>query len=236
MLANTRGSLQSCSTSGRAHTSSRSSRGRCRHLRTAAKQDTYCKDVVNIKKEVKSEGVARVSFLGAGGHEIQIDCPKVGATYTPFAKTHFLVNTSCLLTLPWAEQDTYILEAGLQNDVELPYTCRGGICGYDFLLPCICRGWDPPCLDRNFAMPRGAELRFGHHGLLQGLCGPCLRGRGRHVGREGQPLRVHPALALPQECFFPPWCSTCTVHALWRFVLTRPSVTQQLCKASRPER
>ena len=27
-------------------------------------------------------------------------------------------------------QDTYILEAGLQNDVELPYTCRGGICGY----------------------------------------------------------------------------------------------------------
>ena len=26
-------------------------------------------------------------------------------------------------------QDTYILEAGLQNDVELPYTCRGGICG-----------------------------------------------------------------------------------------------------------
>ena len=90
-----------------------------------------CKDVVNIKKEVKSEGVARVSFLGAGGHEIQIDCPKVGATYTPFAKTHFLVNTSCLLTVPWAEQDTYILEAGLQNDVELPYTCRGGICGYD---------------------------------------------------------------------------------------------------------
>ena len=26
-------------------------------------------------------------------------------------------------------QDTYILEAGLNNDVELPYTCRGGICG-----------------------------------------------------------------------------------------------------------
>lgn len=29
----------------------------------------------------------------------------------------------------WTVQDTYILEAGLQNDVELPYTCRGGICG-----------------------------------------------------------------------------------------------------------
>ncbi|EIE27567.1 ferredoxin, partial [Coccomyxa subellipsoidea C-169] len=42
-----------------------------------------------------------VSFLGAGGQEITIDCPK----------------------------DTYILEAGLNNDVELPYTCRGGICG-----------------------------------------------------------------------------------------------------------
>ena len=30
----------------------------------------------------------------------------------------------------WAVQDEYILEAGLNNDVELPYTCRGGICGY----------------------------------------------------------------------------------------------------------
>ncbi|KAK9917375.1 hypothetical protein WJX75_003684 [Coccomyxa subellipsoidea] len=28
-----------------------------------------------------------------------------------------------------AAYDTYILEAGLNNDVELPYTCRGGICG-----------------------------------------------------------------------------------------------------------
>ena len=27
------------------------------------------------------------------------------------------------------KQDTYILDAGLDNGIELPYTCRGGICG-----------------------------------------------------------------------------------------------------------
>ncbi len=56
---------------------------------TYAKQDTFCKDVVNIRKEVKTEGVARVSFLGAGGHEIQIDCPKVSLSYVPrFTAAH----------------------------------------------------------------------------------------------------------------------------------------------------
>ena len=32
-------------------------------------------------------------------------------------------------------QDTYILDAGLDAGVELPYTCRGGICGCGAPLP-----------------------------------------------------------------------------------------------------
>ena len=38
-------------------------------------------------------------------------------------------------------QDTYILDAGLDAGVELPYTCRGGICGCGAPLPdsvCCC--------------------------------------------------------------------------------------------------
>ena len=80
MLANTRVNLQPCSTTGRTQTTTRRSRGRCQHLQTYAKQDTFCKDVVNVTKEVKAEGVSRISFLGAEGHEIQIDCPKVRMT------------------------------------------------------------------------------------------------------------------------------------------------------------
>ena len=69
-----------------------------------------------------------MSFLGAGGHEIQIDCPKVSQLAASLQTSPSAPTAH--MTLTWAEQDTYILEAGLQNDVELPYTCRGGICGY----------------------------------------------------------------------------------------------------------
>ncbi|KAK9815253.1 hypothetical protein WJX72_000704 [[Myrmecia] bisecta] len=59
--------------------------------------------MVNVvqKPRVAAEGTATVSFLGAGGQRVDIECPL----------------------------DTYILEAGLDAGVELPYTCRGGICG-----------------------------------------------------------------------------------------------------------
>ncbi|KAK9839436.1 hypothetical protein WJX81_001882 [Elliptochloris bilobata] len=63
--------------------------------------DAFCKDKVNIVKKVNVEGTATVTFLGAGGQSISVECPK----------------------------DTYILDAGLDAGVELPYTCRGGICG-----------------------------------------------------------------------------------------------------------
>lgn len=68
---------QPCSTTGRSLNPSYRSRERCRHVQTYAKQDTFCKDVVNVTKKVNTEGSSRISFMGAEGHEIQIDCPKV---------------------------------------------------------------------------------------------------------------------------------------------------------------
>lgn len=46
---------------------------------SASKADAMCKDLVNAPKraETASEGVVMVSFLGAGGKEISIECPKV---------------------------------------------------------------------------------------------------------------------------------------------------------------
>ncbi len=50
-------------------------------VRVFAAQEAFCKDKVNTVKEVvKVEGTATVSFLGAGGQEITIDCPKVRAS------------------------------------------------------------------------------------------------------------------------------------------------------------
>ena len=45
----------------------------------ANKADAMCKDLVNAprKAEAVQEGVASVSFLGAGGKEITVECPKV---------------------------------------------------------------------------------------------------------------------------------------------------------------
>eukprot|EP00891_Asterochloris_glomerata_P005317 jgi/Astpho2/5317/Aster-05871 len=61
-----------------------------------------CKDMVNTRTQrTASEGTATITFLGAEGQEMSVNCPK----------------------------DQYILDAGLDSGLELPYTCRGGICG-----------------------------------------------------------------------------------------------------------
>ena len=63
-------------------TSSGRSRGRSRSTagKVYAAQEAFCKDKVNtVKGPVKVEGTAAVSFLGAGGQEITIECPKVCA-------------------------------------------------------------------------------------------------------------------------------------------------------------
>jgi len=77
-------------------------RALCRPV-CARKQDAMCKDQVNTPRQVQAADgeSATISFLGAEGLEITVECPK----------------------------DTYILDAGLDAGVELPYTCRGGICG-----------------------------------------------------------------------------------------------------------
>lgn len=67
--------------------------------------DKFCRDVVSTRKDkasiVDGDSDAAVTFVGAGGKEITISCKK----------------------------SEYILDAGLEAGLELPYTCRAGICG-----------------------------------------------------------------------------------------------------------
>jgi hypothetical protein len=64
-------------------------------------EETFCRDQVNVPKSVSVEGTARIVFLGAEGYEAAVESRK----------------------------DTYILDSGLEAGLELPFTCRGGICG-----------------------------------------------------------------------------------------------------------
>jgi hypothetical protein len=47
-------------------------------VETLAAQEPFCRDkVATVPKAVRAEGTSTVSFLGAGGQEISIECPKV---------------------------------------------------------------------------------------------------------------------------------------------------------------
>jgi ferredoxin len=64
----------------------------------------FCKDKVSLPtggSTVTVEGESTVVFLGAGGTSVDVV----------------------------ARKDTYILDSGLNAGLELPFTCRGGICG-----------------------------------------------------------------------------------------------------------
>lgn len=64
--------------------------------------EEFCRDKVGAPASTVSiEGTSQIAFLGAGGQSVEIE----------------------------ARKDTYILDSGLDAGLELPFTCRGGICG-----------------------------------------------------------------------------------------------------------
>ncbi|KAF5843027.1 putative ferredoxin [Dunaliella salina] len=65
-------------------------------------KDAMCRDMVGERREVESQGkVYKINFIASGGETRQIECP----------------------------DNMYILDAADQNGIDLPSTCRGGICG-----------------------------------------------------------------------------------------------------------
>ena len=82
-----------------------SRRRRCDvHTRSAEEKDKFARDTIDLSKRKLGPGTAapvEVTFLGANGSSVTVDCPT----------------------------DQYILDAALDAGLELPFTCRGGICG-----------------------------------------------------------------------------------------------------------
>ena len=83
-------------------------RRRCVDVQTRAqkeeKKDKFARDTIDLSKRKLGPGTAapvKVTFLGANGSSVTLDCPT----------------------------DQYILDAALDAGLELPFTCRGGICG-----------------------------------------------------------------------------------------------------------
>ena len=74
------------------------------HTRSAEEKDKFARDTIDLSKRKLGPGTAapvEVTFLGANGSSVTVDCPT----------------------------DQYILDAALDAGLELPFTCRGGICG-----------------------------------------------------------------------------------------------------------
>jgi hypothetical protein len=134
--------------------------------RAARAADKMCRDAVSTPKtESTATGTAVVTFLGAGGKAVEVECAKVGhgegiggargvrrreggggteagtrrARWRGRAGAQACAPAQAATPVsnprlprqprPSPSQSAYILDAGLAAGLELPYTCRAGICG-----------------------------------------------------------------------------------------------------------
>lgn len=102
--------------------------------------EEFCRDKIAFPVQQTStvEGESTLVFLGAGGQSVEVSGKKVcvfvcvNVLRTQHASSlswkisfRFIlraISMSCL-------QSSYILDSGLNAGLELPFTCRGGICG-----------------------------------------------------------------------------------------------------------
>ena len=143
--------------------------------RPAVKDD--CRDKVNSpsQREAVSDRKVKVTFQGAGDQAVEIECPEVKPEQTQCHPVHPTPGNS---TASGPLQDMYILDAGLEAGLDLPYTCRGGICGY------------APC-SLSIRLPAACNCTSGY-GCVQGMRG---QGGARQSGSQRCALVLWPTFA-----------------------------------------
>ena len=95
----------------------------------------------------------KVTFLGANNSSVTVDCPT----------------------------DQYILDAALDAGLELPFTCRGGICGcvffFVYLSLCLLVSLSLSFCDRSDADATKIRLSFLPHTIINSACvAKCVSG------------------------------------------------------------
>ncbi|KAJ9511330.1 hypothetical protein QJQ45_029735 [Haematococcus lacustris] len=110
---------------------SSSARRRCccrRRCVQARASEGFCRDKVAVRKDVKSEGkvcshASDLSGSGSGSSMMSFTCLKPQVYKLTFVAAK---GDARVIECP---DDVYILDAAEQAGLDLPNTCRGGICG-----------------------------------------------------------------------------------------------------------
>jgi len=133
-----------------------------------AEKDKFARDTIDLSKRKIGPGTAppvKVTFLGANNSSVTVDCPT----------------------------DQYILDAALDAGLELPFTCRGGICGcvffFVYLSLCVFVSLSLSFCDRSDADATKIQLSFLPHNNKQRVRGEVRLGRYRPIGYHRP--RVH---------------------------------------------
>jgi hypothetical protein len=145
----------------------RNTRRRCRVVVAAAADEALCRDKVSAPKDLRGESrtTCVVNFKGADGRVLPVEMPEVrcggvccyhvaDVASTPsvyasfFTLAPYLAALALKVTCPRLcvvprrhPQDMYILNAAEGAGIDLPATCRGGICGC--VVPLLARGCVP---------------------------------------------------------------------------------------------
>ena len=158
----------------------RDTRRRCCVV-VAAADEALCRDKVSAPKDLRGESgtTCVVNFKGADGRVLPVEMPEVCVCVEGVASTwqtprrvycrlasalaHICGNTH-VTSVPGSvcprrhPQDMYILNAAEKAGIDLPATCRGGICGR--VSSCLCSVFQRSLSARLCCSPW----------LLQGVC------------------------------------------------------------------
>jgi len=138
-------------------------RRRCSRSRAArsavlasSQEDDLCRAKVSERKELAgtSTELCLVNFKGADGTVLPVNMP-VARGRSAASGFHASLRATGYLGSGVCSQDMYILDAAERAGLDLPATCRGGICGHALPAKLYCSlPHETPALSQSLRRPR----------------------------------------------------------------------------------